>query len=309
MTANTSAKITIFEGPDGSGKTTAAKEWAERTGARYVHLSAYPNVSSSLMSMYVEAILPALLGYQDVVLDRSWYSERPYGKIYRGGLYRVTDHQISVLDRLALRCGAVIILCDAPIDAIISCFKSRKQIEYLDNELQLVGVVNEYRTQEYGLPLIKYDRTSRPLEKMIDRYATSVQAVRPPSAPLSVPSWVGCLDSEILIVLPRGQHFTGDTLYQWPGNSVTHNMHDLYVTKMLGKCGISEMDVQWCFADELHQVFDFPDHVFYLPKDIVVIGENTLSEMGRSHEKLALSKVHVFDSVISATDFMKELFQ
>ena len=62
-------RLTIFEGPDGSGKSTAAQAYAEATKAKYVHFPALPQVDKSLGRIYVEAMLPALLGYQDVVFD------------------------------------------------------------------------------------------------------------------------------------------------------------------------------------------------------------------------------------------------
>ena len=81
----TSKKLTIFEGCDGSGKTTAAREFAEQTGAKYVHFHNLPRIKKGLGRMYVEAMLPALLGYQEVVFDRSWLSETPYGEAFREG--------------------------------------------------------------------------------------------------------------------------------------------------------------------------------------------------------------------------------
>ena len=39
-----SRELTIFEGPDGAGKTTLAKAYAELTGARYVHFGPLPRV-------------------------------------------------------------------------------------------------------------------------------------------------------------------------------------------------------------------------------------------------------------------------
>ena len=85
MMPSTSAKLTIFEGPDGGGKTTAAEKYAKETGAQYVHFGPLPHVKDSLARVYVEAMMPAILGLQDVVFDRSWLSEIPYGTAFRGG--------------------------------------------------------------------------------------------------------------------------------------------------------------------------------------------------------------------------------
>src|SRR5882757_4772670 len=106
----TCGSLTIFEGPDGSGKTTAAKAFAAEMGARYVHLPQFKRVTTGLPRMYLEAMLPALLGYQDVVMDRCWLSEVPYGRVFRDGADRVGEISRHMLERVALRAGALVVL-------------------------------------------------------------------------------------------------------------------------------------------------------------------------------------------------------
>ena len=81
----TSKKLTIFEGVDGSGKTVAAKRYADEICARYIHFGPFTRVTDGLARMYAEAMLLAVIGYQNVVFDRSWLSEGPYGLVMRGG--------------------------------------------------------------------------------------------------------------------------------------------------------------------------------------------------------------------------------
>lgn len=155
-------KLTIFEGCDGSGKSTAAKEYATRTGARYVHMDSAKNVHSNYFRINVDAILPALLGYQDVVLDRSWPSEPPYGNVYRGGLNRldlgttVGDHDAFILERIAMRCGAVIVYCDPGLGAIEKVWHTGRE-EMLDNIDQLRAVYHEYGNMATSLPVVTYN--------------------------------------------------------------------------------------------------------------------------------------------------------
>jgi len=104
-TLNTCKRLTIFEGCDGSGKSTAAAKFAEEHGAKLVHFPALPRVTNNLARMYVEAMLPALLGYQDVVFDRCWLSEEPYGTAFREGQDRLGVVSVRMLERLAFRCG------------------------------------------------------------------------------------------------------------------------------------------------------------------------------------------------------------
>lgn len=133
----TSNKLTIFEGPDGSGKSTLAKRFAKATGARYVHFGPLPKISGSLGRVHVEAMMPALLGYQDVVFDRSWLSEVPYGQAFREGTDRLGDPSREMLDRLALRCGGAVVMCDPGWETVRSNFLARKHMEMLDDDNQL----------------------------------------------------------------------------------------------------------------------------------------------------------------------------
>lgn len=156
--------LTIFEGPDGSGKSTAAQRYAEETGAKYVHFPALPRVSGrGLARMYVEAMLPALYGYQDVVFDRCWLSEEPYGSVFRPDQPLRTDEAINrMLDRVAMRCGAQVIYCLPPLENCLDTFRRRKGEEMLDREDQLVKVYNAYEAQLHSgthLPVLHYDFT------------------------------------------------------------------------------------------------------------------------------------------------------
>lgn len=162
MTKNTCKKLTIFEGVDGSGKTTAAKEYAERTGALYIHFPSLPRVNKGLPRMYIEAMLPALLGYQDVVFDRSWYSEIPYGINFRDGFNRTPNQVMRMLDRVAMKCGAVIVLCDPGFDLCRDNFMARKHLEMLSDDTQLFNVHKAYEEQAYGLPKFNYDYSVDP---------------------------------------------------------------------------------------------------------------------------------------------------
>lgn len=105
------SRITVFEGPDGSGKSTLAKRYAEITGACYRHHGPCSCVTGNhLLKVYVEMMLPALLGYQDVVLDRAWLSEQAYGSVIRSW-DRVGYAGARLVERLALRCEVAVVLC------------------------------------------------------------------------------------------------------------------------------------------------------------------------------------------------------
>jgi thymidylate kinase len=172
-----SCDLTIFEGPDGGGKSTAAQAYAAATGARYVHFPSLPRVTArGLSRMYLEAMLPALHGYQSVVFDRCWLSEQPYGSVFRPHQpLRVDKATQGMLERVAMRCSARVIYCLPGLDVCLDTFRSRRGDEYLDREEQLEAVYRHYDLQvDYAqtyLPFSVFDRTKH--DNAIDLPATA----------------------------------------------------------------------------------------------------------------------------------------
>lgn len=155
--------ITIFEGPDCCGKTTAAMEYATYINATYIHFDALPDVQEFLVMHYISAIMPALNGFRPVVLDRSWHSEVPYGAVYRGGQYRLDEKDIAMLDILASYGMGVIIHCEIPTELRDSIFTSRQEEELLSSTdmLEDVSVMYQEAYRRYaGLPIHKFDYTA-----------------------------------------------------------------------------------------------------------------------------------------------------
>ncbi len=247
----TSSKLTIFEGPDGAGKSTLAQWFAKATGARYVHFSALPRVSTSLGRVYVEAMMPALLGYQDVVFDRSWLSEVPYGQAFREGADRLGDPSRAMLDRLALRCGGVVVMCDPGWETVRANFLARKHLEMLDDDNQLKIVYDLYRSERVGLPHLFYDytmRTGEPLD--VDHLVDELDAIRTPCHPLNA-NTAGNWKAELAIV---GQDFgeikDADAFYQWPFASFSKSGCCQWLTNLMCKSGVRATDAVWFNSDQ-----------------------------------------------------------
>lgn len=237
-------ELTIFEGPDGSGKTTAAKAYAEHTGAIYVHFPALPQVSNGLARMYVEAMLPALLGHQAVVFDRCWMSEMPYGAVFREGQDRLGRISIRMLERLAMRCGAVIVKCLPNLDTVLKTYESRQHIEMLDNSYQVMDVYQLYQRAKTDLPVIPYDYQSGPLS-----YG-AVDYTRMTRHRLKIRS-AGNLEGLIALV---GDSFANrkneDPFYQWPFASFSRQGCSQWLTYKLEMAKIREDDLFWVNADQ-----------------------------------------------------------
>lgn len=251
-TPSTSKRLTIFEGPDGSGKSTAAQCFAELTGARYVHFPALPSVGKGqLARLYVEAMLPALLGYQDVVFDRCWLSEVPYGQAFRGGLDRLGPDSVRMLERLALRCGAVVIQCQPPVETCIANFLSRKGEEYLKSVEQLRMVYDGYTWQYTTLPRYTYDYTQK---KELDLFGPFSQemldAIRTPRHDVS---WgtAGNLEARVVLVGEGyAERKSTDSWYQWPFASFSNQGCSQWVTAGLRAAGVVERKLLWANADD-----------------------------------------------------------
>lgn len=258
----TSCKLTIFEGPDGSGKSTAAKKYAEDTGAKYVHFAALPRVNAGLGRMYVEAMIPALLGYQDVVFDRSWLSENPYGVAFREGQDRLGDGSRRMLERLALRCGAVMVRCNPGWDNVLKSYLSRKHLEMLDNDGQLKQVFELYEREHTDLPEVHFDYTVG-YGQLSYETVESQRTERHPLGAQTAGNWGANI---VLIGDSFAERKDNDALYQWPFASFSHAGCSQWLAKQLDIVDCSELGLLWVNADQdlsfLHDLK--PGHVIAL---------------------------------------------
>lgn len=237
--------ITIFEGPDGSGKTTAALTYADAIGARYVHLGPFKRVSTGLARLYVEAMLPALLGYQDVVMDRCWLSEAPYGEVFRNGQDRIEEPGRRMLERIAMRCSAIVVLCLPGYLTVQGNFLARPGKEMLKDDTQLLEVYQLYNIHlKTELPELVYDYTTvGDLGFEIDELRTPLHSVDTASA--------GNLNAPTVLV---GESFADyknqDPLLQFPFVSFDRSSCSWWLTEQLAERGIGEMELFWLNADQ-----------------------------------------------------------
>lgn len=280
MASNYSKVVTIFEGCDGSGKTTAAKLYAQATGARYVHFSALPRVREGLPRLYIEAMLPALLGYQDVVLDRCWLSEEPYGLAFRpNNSLRVDAVDQAMLERVALRCAAVVVHCDPGFDVALGNFRARREREMLDNGDQLKSVYDLYRNPS----------TPSALDRVCYNYVTdysegSLNLVELTSIVRSMPhrlcaNTAGDAEPKALLV---GQSFAEvkeqDCLSQYPFVSFSDVGCSRWFTGQLAQDQINEQKLGWANADMDPRVLqDFADSVG--PGRVIALGNSAKVEL------------------------------
>lgn len=246
--------VTLFEGPDGGGKSYAAQAYAAATGARYVHLGPFPAVKSAALGrLYVEALLPALLGYQEVVLDRCWLSETPYGLAFRRGAIRLDRAQQRMLARLAWRCGAVAVACLPGYEVAARNWRSRRGEEMLHDETQLRSVYDWYEAAVsetgpgFDLHTLIYDYKATSVDRMIH----DVQRLR--AAPHRLCELTAGNPAARLAIVGDsfGRVKESDALYQWPFASFSRQGCSHWFTEQLATARVPEDQLFWVNADQL----------------------------------------------------------
>lgn len=270
----TSKLLTIFEGCDGSGKSTAAQQYAKDTGAKYVHFHNLPRITNGLGRLYVEAMLPALLGYEDVVFDRSWLSEMPYGMVFREGQDRLTVADRCMLERLAMRCGAVVVKCQPSYDTVLASFQERRAKEMLKNVSQLHDVYHLYTSQITQVPWVRYNFEDHSYAVLVD----DIKSLRMKPHPLNSAS-AGNWEADVALV---GEGFAErkdqDAWYQWPFASFSNEGCSQWLTMELANAMVNEAELLWVNADQ--------DLSFLLDRDLTsttvfALGNKAMAELYR----------------------------
>lgn len=160
----TAKPIYILEGPDGAGKSTLAAKLATALGGAIIaHHGPYLNLGGhALAQTYLDSMLPALMGEQAVILDRSWISEQVYGEVYRKGS-RLTVEMQNTIEAAAADAGVAVIVCLPPLPAVLQVWEARKGQEYLTHQKAVTDVWHRYAGRAYTtrfFPTI-YDYTQR----------------------------------------------------------------------------------------------------------------------------------------------------
>jgi hypothetical protein len=243
-------RITIFEGVDGAGKSIAAERYAKEYGAVLVHSNNQPYVKDQLARTYVEKMLPALLNYQAVVMDRCWLSEFPYCTVMRSGVDRIGPIRSRMLDRLAARHGAVVVLCDPGIDVVADNFLNRgNKQELLAKVDDIRSIHSLYKSPAYctHLPVIPYNYTTI---GSFETMARSVAQVRPLLHRQANKS-AGFLRAKTLVVTaPYDKYiFNEDPLIKSPGVSFHQYSTGYRLTEIFEQIGVTERDLIWCTSD------------------------------------------------------------
>lgn len=104
----------LIEGPDGSGKTTLAKNISQLYGHEIIHNS-YPKTideGKNMKQYYID-----LMKRDNIVIDRGWWSEFVYGTVVRNNTWLSTI-DVNELTEIFLNNGHMVIYCTGNVDEL-----------------------------------------------------------------------------------------------------------------------------------------------------------------------------------------------
>jgi hypothetical protein len=290
-------RIIILEGPDCAGKTTLARELSDRYGSEMavIHQGPFPRVTAAqLPRFYVESMMPAINNYTGLIMDRSWLSEPIYGSAFRGGTNRISDVARRHLERIAMRHGAVVVLCLPPWEAVATEWKKRKgfdpKAEMLEGLDQLEHVYQGYERLhlDTDLPVVRYNYKMHGSQNGIIR--SQLERIGAPLHELRS-RMVGDLDAQVILVGEKASdHTDADALRQFPFCSFSKQGSSAWLTEQLWKADISEQALLWLNAsDGVHQIKDL------YARPTIALGQaasDALTALGIPHEMVAHPQYH-----------------
>lgn len=171
-------RVTILEGPDGTGKTTLARSKAFDDGTVIkLDQTHAPHMFEVVMRSIVGA---RRAGVRHLVFDRSHLSERIYGPRYREGS-QISPAASRLLDRALLYHQAVLVMgLPSKVQAVANwSAKNTKGEEYVTKQDKYEAIYDDYRfAVRLGLthlPVLYYDYRVDPANVVRDQ----VEALRP----------------------------------------------------------------------------------------------------------------------------------
>ncbi len=261
--------VTIFEGPDGSGKTTLVDHLSKKLGPDFKVINHGPYPGEAQIAHYYRASLMETERHH-VFLDRCWLAEPIYGAAFRGGADRVGVASRRMLDRIALGRDGVVVLCRPPYEKCRETFVQRKGIEYLDTPEQLNDVYRRYGKMVTDLPVVCYDYTNDNMDDVIDRVVKA-------RGPVNTGPGIGHWDPGhvTLMVGDRMNGKPGDPLSDLPFVSFNEGGCSAWLARGLESASVPEDELYWINAFDRNGDATWDDFVGELsPKKVIALGEN-----------------------------------
>ena len=267
--------IIIFEGPDGSGKTTLAakvRQVANTANLHTAHHGPYPGVSANdLAHAYFMSLTPALTYNDTVLMDRSWYSEPIYAKAVRNTESRIVTTHRRMLERAAMSRKAVVVQCLPSLETCLEAYGERPEYAKREQMSEVYDLYAEWIAQgSCDIPTILYNRDEPDATSKVLASITDVSRSLPDN------KWLGGgipLPGCVMVVCSRWRlqglrstavslPYTSFSAPEAPGPALTQAFEDI---------GIDESDMYWINIDGATPLT--PDVVEQIqPRLIVCIG-------------------------------------
>ncbi len=161
--------LTIFEGPDCSGKTTTIDKLIKLNKLKFSEYEVYHHgpylgdTKEELVNRYIKPLKND--NGKEIFYDRSWVSEIIYGKIIRG-ISRFSKTDILNIENSIYNLHPTMVLCMPPIETIIKTYENRIDTEYVKKEKQIIKIYNDYSLiiNNPRIPIVEYDYTKNTIE-------------------------------------------------------------------------------------------------------------------------------------------------
>ena len=154
-------RLIIFEGSDGSGKSTLIKKLTSVVPNNYIvnHNGVYKSREVAFAAYNSQLNTPP---DSQLLLDRSYISELIYGNVIRGEDNSKIKKEVSKLEeRINLYYKPLVVFCNPPLETVLNTWEGRTVDEYVKRKEKITQIYNEYQLiDKYtSLPIVEFDYT------------------------------------------------------------------------------------------------------------------------------------------------------
>ena len=129
-------KLTILEGPDGSGKTTTADQIVDGWEAMKIHQGPFQSnpLLETMVKIDTAVELAEQFGAVHLVMDRSHIGELIYGPLFRGHSKMELDTAQVLNAYIRSKHDTRIILCHPPLETVVANWVATEKSQMYETE-------------------------------------------------------------------------------------------------------------------------------------------------------------------------------